>query len=257
MTRWGYVAAPELDSSYVRNVSSASTAATRLYPRLISDEEGFSILYHNRFIAVGAVLVLLVLSGCAIGLPASVTRFQAMPAPAGQSFFVEPAEPARQGGLEFGLYAALVRQQLVARGYREAASPQDAAFVVTLDYGVDNGRIVPRRAAGLQGVAGSGYRPEHARLANFAYGYPVHQGWNDPSWFGDRLDGQTLYASFVELGIRRSGDGRSLFEGSARARSRTGDLQALVPSLVIALFTGFPGNNGETVRITVPPPPGR
>jgi len=27
-----------------------------------------------------------------------------------------------------------------------------------------------------------------------------------------------------------------------------------VPNLVQAMFTGFPGNSGETVRITVPPP---
>jgi hypothetical protein len=204
---------------------------------------------HARWLALAAAIALMTLSACATGFPARVTRFQAMPSPAGESFFVEPAVPARQGGIEFGLYAALVRQQLVARGYREAESPQHATFVVTLDYGVDNGRIVPRPAAGLPGPAGNGYRPEDARRANFAYGYPVDYGWNHPSF----VDSQASYASFVDLSIKRTADDRSLFEGSARGRSRTDDLQALVPSLVIALFTGFPGNNGETVRITVPP----
>ena len=32
------------------------------------------------------------------------------------------------------------------------------------------------------------------------------------------------------------------------------NLQALVPNLVEAMFTGFPGNSGERVRITVAPP---
>ena len=30
------------------------------------------------------------------------------------------------------------------------------------------------------------------------------------------------------------------------------ELDALVPNLITAMFTGFPGRNGETVRITVP-----
>ena len=32
------------------------------------------------------------------------------------------------------------------------------------------------------------------------------------------------------------------------------DLTTLVPNLIEAMFTGFPGNSGETVKITVAPP---
>ena len=56
------------------------------------------------------------------------------------------------------------------------------------------------------------------------------------------------------MDIRRAADGQSLFEGTAKARSRTDNLQLLVPNLVEAMFTGFPGRSGERVRITVPPP---
>ena len=59
------------------------------------------------------------------------------------------------------------------------------------------------------------------------------------------------------MDIRRRGDGQALFEGLAQARSRTNELPLLVPNLVEAMFTGFPGNNGETVRITVGPEPRR
>ena len=56
------------------------------------------------------------LSGCATGLPAKVTRFQAMPAPQGQSFYVVPGTGLAQGGgLEWSRYAALVAQQMAAR----------------------------------------------------------------------------------------------------------------------------------------------
>jgi hypothetical protein len=46
-----------------------------------------------------------------------------------------------------------------------------------------------------------------------------------------------------------------LFDGRAQARSQTNRLDVLVPSLVEALFTGFPGRSGEVVKITVPRAP--
>ena len=64
----------------------------------------------------------------------------------------------------------------------------------------------------------------------------------------------TVYKSHLDLDIVRRVDNASLFEGQAKARSRTDELGALVPNLVEAMFTGFPGRSGETVKITVPPP---
>ena len=48
-------------------------------------------------------------------------------------------------------------------------------------------------------------------------------------------------------------DGARLFEGKAQALSTSNRLQYLVPNLVEAMFTDFPGNSGETVRITIAP----
>jgi hypothetical protein len=54
--------------------------------------------------------------------------------------------------------------------------------------------------------------------------------------------------------INRAGDGQRLFEGKARARSTQDSLPVLVPNLVEAMFTNFPGRSGEEVRIIIPPP---
>ena len=53
--------------------------------------------------------------------------------------------------------------------------------------------------------------------------------------------------------IDRKADGVRLFEGKAEAVSTSNRLQHLVPNLVEAMFTNFPGNSGETVRISVAP----
>ena len=159
------------------------------------------------------------------------------------------------------------RQHLLAQGFTEAASPRDASLVVTLDYGVDNGQTKVRTTPGLGFGYGSygGYgfhRPYYSRFGGF-YGRrnPFYYGWYDPffdSGFGyPEVTSYTVYTSFVDMDIKRTADGQSVFEGTAKARSGTDQLQVLVPNLIEALFTGFPGNSGETVRITVPNEPRR
>lgn len=211
---------------------------------------------HRKLLALAAPLALLGLSACAAGLPTEVSRFQAMPAPQGQSFAVVP-EDGTKGGLEFSQYARLVSQHLSALGYREAQSPDAASFIVELGYGVDEGRQrIVARPDPFGPAWGYGYRrPFHYSR----YGYfgrhrsPFYYGWDDP-WYGggyDRIDTYTVYESELELNIRGR-DGKALFEGRAEARSADDDLTEIVPNLIEAMFTDFPGRSGETVRITVP-----
>jgi hypothetical protein len=223
--------------------------------------------FSKKLLTLAAPAALLALGACTTGLSTQVSRFQAMPAPQGQSFIVQPADPDDQGGLEFSQYAGQVRQHLLAQGFTEAASPRDASLVVTLDYGVDNGQTKVRTTPGLGFGYGSygGYgfhRPYYSRFGGF-YGRrnPFYYGWYDPffdSGFGyPEVTSYTVYTSFVDMDIKRTADGQSVFEGTAKARSGTDQLQVLVPNLIEALFTGFPGNSGETVRITVPNEPRR
>ena len=215
-------------------------------------------------LTLAAPLALLGLSACTTGFPAQVSRFQAMPAPQGQSFFVQAADEENRGGLEFAQYADLVRQHLLAHGYAEASSARDATLIVTLDYGVDDGRErVEARPdpfnAGSPFGYGYGYRgfgrPYYSRFGYFGrHRSPFYWGWHDPFWGGGYdVYSYTVYTSYLDLDIRRSADGQSLFEGLAQARSRSDELPVLVPNLIEAMFTGFPGNSGETVRITVMP----
>lgn len=214
----------------------------------------------KKILTLAAPAALLTLSACATGFPAQVSRFQAMPAPQGQSFVIQAADAEDRGGLEFAQYADLVRRNLVAEGYSEAASPESATFVVTLDYGVDDGRTVVRTWPSSR--LGFGYSrfydPFYSRWGYFGRrAHPFYYGWHDPFWggpLGYDVDSYTVYTSFLDMDIRRTADGQSLFEGTAQARSRTDQLQVLVPNLIEAMFTGFPGRSGETVKITVPPP---
>ena len=215
----------------------------------------------KKLLTLAAPAALIALGGCATGLPTQVSRYQAMPAPAGQTFAIQAADPDDRGGLEFSRYADLVRRHMTAQGYSEAASPQSASLIVSLDYGVDDGRqqVVTRPAMGGYGrfgYGGFGYRPYWSRFGGYGrLRSPFYYGWDDPYWYrgwGDEIDVYTVYTSFLDMDIRRP-DGQAVFEGTARARSRTDELGVLVPNLIEAMFTGFPGNSGETVKITVAP----
>ena len=202
------------------------------------------------------------LGACATGLNTTVSRYQAMPPAQGQSFMVVPGTGmAASGGLEFQRYAALVAQHLQARGYTPAADVKTADMIIQFDYGVDNGqtRIVEEPFAYRRGFGPWG-DPFYSSFyyPRFGYRSAYHWGWNDPFWYGgyggygSGIRSYTEYHSQIGLHIRQNVTNAPLFDGRAMARSRTNRLDVLLPSLVDAMFTGFPGQNGETVKITLP-----
>jgi hypothetical protein len=202
------------------------------------------------------------LSACATSLRTTVSRYQAMPAPQGQTFLVVPGEGmAAPGGLEFQRYAGLVAQQMQARGYAPATGPSNATMLVHLGYQVDHGqtRIVEdpfsygRYGRFGYGGFGSPFYPRFGRFGGF--GSSFSYGWDDPFWYGGGVDSYVEYHSEVDLHIRAAGSNQPLFDGRAQARSQTNRLDVVLPSLVEAMFTNFPGQNGETVKITIPPRP--
>jgi hypothetical protein len=215
----------------------------------------------KKFLAAAAPLSLIALGACAQGFNARVSRFQALPPPAqGETFIVQSRNPALQGGIEFQTYAQLVAQRLEQFGYHQAADAKSANLVVSIDYDVDQGHdrieTIPGWG-GYGGFGGWGWGPGFYRPAFGRFGW--RYGWYDP-WLwgggfgGDEIRSYTVYQSELHMEIDRTADGKSVFEGTAKALSRSDDLPYLVPNLVEAMFTGFPGNSGETVKITVPPP---
>lgn len=197
-------------------------------------------------------LALAALAACASPFKADVSRFQSqLPAPQGQSFAVVADDPALAGGLEFSHYASLVSAQMERLGYTPAA-PERATMLVRFDYGIDKGREKVQSTGWRDPFYSPwyGYRP-YWGYHGF-YGRPWGYGWYDP-WFDGGVDSYTVYTSEISLKIDRTADNRRLFEGRAEAASTSNKLQYLVPNLVEAMFTDFPGNSGETVRISVAP----
>lgn len=221
------------------------------------------MLSNLKFLAPVAVLAV---SACATPFQAKVSRFQAMPAAQGQTYAIVSDNPRLDGGLEFQNYAGLVAQRLSGYGYSRTDNAAAANLIVTLDYGVDRGREKVRSVPG----SGFGYGG-FGRYGGFGYGGYGHgfgrpyygfgrraymYGFYDPFLFDNfnEVESYTVYSSQLEMRIAKRGTNERVFEGSATAMSSDNDLTTLVPNLIEAMFTGFPGNSGETVKITVAPP---
>jgi hypothetical protein len=207
-------------------------------------------------------LALVGLSACASNFRADVSRFASqLPAPQGQTFAVVADDPALAGGLEFSQYARFVEANMARLGYTPAASPDQATLLVRFDYGVDRGR---------ERVVSTGFRdPFYSPWVSYRpvvyrtpggnrVGYVPYRNWgygyHDPFFGGGRdVSSYTVYTSGIDVKIDNRATGERLFEGKAEALSTSNRLQYLVPNLVEAMFTDFPGNSGETVRISVKP----
>jgi hypothetical protein len=208
----------------------------------------------GRMRLAAAALLMFAVAACA-PFTAKVSRFQSqLPAPAGQTFTVVAEDPALAGGIEFSQYAHLVEGKLTQLGYTPAAEPAKAQLIVHFDYGVDKGRERVRSTGFHDPFWGPWYGYGRFGYSRFGpwRGGPWGFGWYDP-WFDNDLESYTIYTSGIDLKIDRRADNQRLFEGKAEAVSTSNRLQYLVPNLVEAMFTNFPGNSGETVRISVAP----
>src|SRR3546814_14016209 len=81
-------------------------------------------------------------------------------------------------------------------------------------------------------------------------------GYYDPFLFGpgySDIDSYTVYTSGLTMKIDRVSDRKRLFEGTAQAQSLSNNHTYLVPNLIEAMFPNFPGQSGETVRVTIDP----
>ena len=220
----------------------------------------------SRPLALALAAATLALGGCAApGFRADVARFQsALPAPQGQSFNIVAGDPQLAGGIEFAQYSGLVAGELTRLGYRPAAPGERPELTIAMAYAIDQGRERVRSTPGFydpwygSGFGRGYYRPIIVRGPG---GRRYIHGWHDPFLFGgfggfggyDRIESFTVFTTGLDLKIDRAADGTRLFEGRAEAQSRDNNLTQIVPNLVAAMFTGFPGNSGEKVRITVAP----
>jgi hypothetical protein len=229
-----------------------------------------------RFLTIALPLsVFLALTGCASTntLQTQVSNFNQWPADSkGASFSVQTvkqAASANWGDLESRTYQNLISDALQKQGLRPAATGEKPRFQAFLRLDQKQEKVErsqPVYAPGWAYPYGMGYRPRgywHGGVWHDPFLEDGVFGWSAPVYMGERRYEQTI--TMVLLGLRISdraqkGDtpqGATVFEGSAEYAGQEAALPALMPYLVQALFSDFPGHNGQVRQISLPiqPPP--
>lgn len=203
---------------------------------------------------VAAGLMLLLLAACASQIKTDVARFHRMPAPQGESFRVVAADPKKQDSLEFATYAQYVAGEMTKQGYRQADATAQPTLEVRIDYSVSPGREK------IASRPGTSFAPYYYSWRHRAF-YPYAWGPYDPFWgspFSEpEVYSYTVYTRQLSMDIVRPGAGKNgegavpLFEGRVESIGKDNRLPEVMPYLVQAMFTDFPGTSGVTKRVNI------
>lgn len=193
------------------------------------------------------------IAGCAIGpqiVRTQVTNYNDWSTlPADKTYsFARTLE--YRGSLEVKSYEDIVRDELALKGFRFVPDPAQANLIVTLRPSSSTTRLRVRDPWPIDPFWG-GYGGFYGRRFGGWYGPYGPYGYS-------AFDNFNTYPVDViqrrlEMDIdSRASAGKRYYEGRVETSSEADAFKDIVPAMVQALFTDFPGNNGQTRRIDVP-----
>jgi len=198
----------------------------------------------SRALLIGTALAL---AGCAAQMPeARVTRFHlGQPIAPGQ-VTVEPRDPSLARDLEFQSYARIVQGELGRIGFGIvpdlAKSELVAVTEVSRSWRPAGEAQRSSLSIGLGGGSGGGWHGGTSVGLGGAVSFPIGR----PK---QRMDVLTQ----LSVQLKRRSEGTVIWEGRAESVARDGtpyaSPEAAVARLASALFQGFPGRSGETIRV--------
>ena len=179
-------------------------------------------------------------AGCSTAYRSDVTRFHKLPEPQGETVFITSSDPAKAGSLELAHYAGLLVPQLQSLGYKVVTDPK-ADLVVEIDYDVTQSERLYYSYGGYPYYYYPFFSPYYYGFEHYGFG---HYGFGY-SYYPQEPYIRTVYTNRLVMKIQRA-NGELLFEGSALMNNYRNRLPEVMPYLVDAMFTNFPGQSGET-----------
>jgi hypothetical protein len=162
---------------------------------------------------------------------AEVTRFHLGQNIARGEIAIEPLDRSQMGSMEFGRYAAAVEGQLTALGWRVArgTTRSEQVAVVRVSQGTRQQMRRSGTGIGMDGGMSGGVQGSMAPRAG------------------------EVVVTELAVRLQRRSDGTAIWEGRAQSEARAGtpmaDRANAADRLATALFQGFPGESGRTIRV--------
>ncbi len=187
----------------------------------------------------------LLLAGCQTsnGSPTTdVTRFHMNQPIARGQIAVEPADRSQLGSLQFAQVAAPVERELRRLGWSVSAGDGRSEQVALVTFRQGSRAASANRPAVSVGVGGG--------TGGWRSGVGVGVGANIPVGAGGSSE---VVMSELAVRVQRRSDATVMWEGRAQTEARFGtplaDPRAAADRLAAALFQGFPGESGRTIRV--------
>jgi hypothetical protein len=196
---------------------------------------------------LGMGLLALALGACASTVGSELTVFHEWPGNGDRSFRMVRAE-GQADSLAHANFERIVRDELVAAGFRETANPR---FEVSFDY---TSRDYVAYAVGYYPP------PYYAPYLGFGFGGPhAFMSFSAPlSWWAyDRAERRYERRLSLSMRDRSVNPPRRVYEATAVNSGLSPDMTSALPYMVRALLADFPGQSGTTRWVDVPLDPKR
>lgn len=191
--------------------------------------------------ALGVVAIFM-MAACSSGVDCDVVAYHTLGAPQGERVRIVHQNAALTGTPEFNFFASQIRTKLNKLGYGNAGNGA-ANLVFAIKYDVGEG---PTEVARLPKCF------TQYRYLDDEYGSPYYRGLE---CYTSQIELQSNYIHFLELKIYspiEPGDpGEVIYEGMVHSVSLNDSLAEMMPYLISALFTDFPGESGEVRSVVV------
>ena len=214
-----------------------------------------------KLLQIAIPLSLLVMTGCAARVNNDVTTFHDELMPAGETIRVVAADPANNQSLEFRTYANRITEELRKAGYTPVTEPDIVAdLIAEVDYTVEEGPQQIYTEPSMNYVRyhfgfGRYYDPFYfgarSRFGPFGYSRFGPFGY-DPFWDEPQVYSEQTYNRSLEMNIMNAdGNHDRVFEGRVESNGTENSLPEVMPYLITAMFTNFPGESGTTKVVTI------
>tara|TARA_R110002096_G_scaffold415163_1_gene616619 strand:- start:5784 stop:6428 length:645 start_codon:yes stop_codon:yes gene_type:complete len=194
------------------------------------------------------VLLTGLLISCSRNVDCAVTTFHAQPLPQGEKILVAPKDPSKVGSIEFKAYASMISEQLRSIGYSPVDDNEEAQLIAEVDYDIvaSQTKII---------TTADPYVLYHFNFGRYRYPYYYGRyGIMDPPYhreYTGTVYNRSLTINIVEAEGINTPDRKVIFESSIVSTGREKILNKIMPYLVVAAFTNFPGESGISKIITI------
>ncbi len=210
------------------------------------------------------------LTGCARMVRSYVTPFYQQPLPvgSGKTFFVCPLDQGNMNNPEFFHYAGMVGKELERHGFKLAGTnrTERADFIVLLGYGISGGTPMTYSVPVFGQTGGGVTRHTGTFTANtlsFSSGnrYSTSGSFSGHSYsapqFGQvdtEIETVREYDRFAVIAIAdwkaTTADRLPIvYVNRVKSTGTGGEIAAVMPKIIAAMFSDFPGTSGKTRRV--------